>query len=605
MEGDERGPLHQVERRRTVDDEDVQSHGTTAPTFDAIQRSDVASPGCRRRFDSTKRSQYSSVVVRRSERRRPRALEDLQFAWVERSAAEEVGDDATEGPASPQLAGVQDEVEDILGGELVALGAVPVDDARDRRPRRRRGCWRTSSRRGSSRRTAPSRRHARRAAPRAGPGRRPSAWLIAGSRLANDGPSATAAAIRRVDPPRTPARRRDPSRRSARGARLDGRHGRRHARPTSLDRPAPGASGARPARTVSTTNRQAPACPSERTSGTFARHGPRVSMSAIGALRLGRPSEAGVTRVGPRDLDHEAVTGAGAHRERGDPTAAVRGPFDGPASRPDPGNEAMATGTTELGVRQAPIDARPHGGRHRGRARDEVGEPFAARGRTRSRSPRWGPATCPLAGEDGSSRARTAPKGRRIWTIPRILWPGNCRAADGIGVLVELSGYLAILRRWWWTLLVAAWVAGLMGYVFAGRIEPTYESSARLLVGPINSDTNTLRASSQLVQTYAELATSQGLLEGTVSRDGPAARGRGRASPLRPDDRQRPDPHPDHPGRGPGRGRYDRGREHDRRAAHRDHVTRRHRPRPRASSPSSISHANRPSRSRRRCRSSS
>jgi succinoglycan biosynthesis transport protein ExoP len=85
---------------------------------------------------------------------------------------------------------------------------------------------------------------------------------------------------------------------------------------------------------------------------------------------------------------------------------------------------------------------------------------------------------------------------------------------------VELSGYLAILRRWWWTLLVAAWVAGLMGYVIAGRIEPTYESSARLLVGPINSDTNTLRASSQLVQTYAELTTSQGLLEATVKQMG-------------------------------------------------------------------------------------
>ena len=85
---------------------------------------------------------------------------------------------------------------------------------------------------------------------------------------------------------------------------------------------------------------------------------------------------------------------------------------------------------------------------------------------------------------------------------------------------MELSGYLAILRRWWWTLLVAAWVAGLMGYVIAGRIEPTYESSARLLVGPINSDTNTLRASSQLVQTYAELTTSSGLLEATVKQLG-------------------------------------------------------------------------------------
>ena len=85
---------------------------------------------------------------------------------------------------------------------------------------------------------------------------------------------------------------------------------------------------------------------------------------------------------------------------------------------------------------------------------------------------------------------------------------------------MELSGYLAIFRRWWWTLLVAAWVAGLMGYVIAGRIQPTYEASARLLVGPINSDTNTLRASSQLVQTYAEIATSSGLLEDTVAEMG-------------------------------------------------------------------------------------
>jgi capsular polysaccharide biosynthesis protein len=99
---------------------------------------------------------------------------------------------------------------------------------------------------------------------------------------------------------------------------------------------------------------------------------------------------------------------------------------------------------------------------------------------------------------------------------------------------VELSGYLAILRRWWWTLLVAAWVAGLMGYVIAGRIDPTYESSARLLVGPINSDTNTLRASSQLVQTYAVLATSTGLMEATVKQMGlPADAGQDLAGATR------------------------------------------------------------------------
>ena len=82
---------------------------------------------------------------------------------------------------------------------------------------------------------------------------------------------------------------------------------------------------------------------------------------------------------------------------------------------------------------------------------------------------------------------------------------------------MELTGYLAILRRWWWTLLVAVWVAALLGYLLGTRIDPTYESSVRMLVGPINTDTNTLRASGQLVQTYAELATSQPLLASTVA----------------------------------------------------------------------------------------
>ena len=72
---------------------------------------------------------------------------------------------------------------------------------------------------------------------------------------------------------------------------------------------------------------------------------------------------------------------------------------------------------------------------------------------------------------------------------------------------MELSGYIAVVRRWWWTLLVAAWVAGLTGFLVASQIAPTYESRVSLLVGPINTDQNTLRASGQLVQTYAQLVT--------------------------------------------------------------------------------------------------
>jgi succinoglycan biosynthesis transport protein ExoP len=85
---------------------------------------------------------------------------------------------------------------------------------------------------------------------------------------------------------------------------------------------------------------------------------------------------------------------------------------------------------------------------------------------------------------------------------------------------VELSGYVAIAKRWLWTLIVATWVAGLSGYLLASQIQPTYETKVRLLVGPINTDIDTLRAAGQLVQTYGELVTSGPLLESTAKELG-------------------------------------------------------------------------------------
>lgn len=81
---------------------------------------------------------------------------------------------------------------------------------------------------------------------------------------------------------------------------------------------------------------------------------------------------------------------------------------------------------------------------------------------------------------------------------------------------MELSGYLAVARRWWWTLLVATWVAGVTGYVVSTRIPPTYEAESRLLVGPYNTDRETLTASGDLVQTYSQLVTTTPLLEAAV-----------------------------------------------------------------------------------------
>lgn len=81
---------------------------------------------------------------------------------------------------------------------------------------------------------------------------------------------------------------------------------------------------------------------------------------------------------------------------------------------------------------------------------------------------------------------------------------------------MALSGYLSIARRWWWTLLVATWIAALTGWLVASQIAPTYEAKTKLLVGPINTDLDTLRAGGQLVQTYSELVTSQPVLDSTI-----------------------------------------------------------------------------------------
>jgi polysaccharide biosynthesis transport protein len=73
---------------------------------------------------------------------------------------------------------------------------------------------------------------------------------------------------------------------------------------------------------------------------------------------------------------------------------------------------------------------------------------------------------------------------------------------------VELAGYFEVVKRWWATLLIATWVAGLAGYLIASQISPTYEGEVHLLVGPVVGDSDTLRAAGAISYTYAELATS-------------------------------------------------------------------------------------------------
>lgn len=77
---------------------------------------------------------------------------------------------------------------------------------------------------------------------------------------------------------------------------------------------------------------------------------------------------------------------------------------------------------------------------------------------------------------------------------------------------LQSTGFIPLAKRWWPVLLVAAVVSGVTAYAASSRVTPTYEAEARLLTGPINADFDTIRASSQLAQTYGELATSRRIL---------------------------------------------------------------------------------------------
>jgi len=88
---------------------------------------------------------------------------------------------------------------------------------------------------------------------------------------------------------------------------------------------------------------------------------------------------------------------------------------------------------------------------------------------------------------------------------------------------MDVAGYLAIARRWWLLIALATVLGGVGGWLGSSTAPRTYESQARLLVGPVNADFDTLRAAEQLTQTYANVATSDAVLSGAGSESGISA----------------------------------------------------------------------------------
>jgi capsular polysaccharide biosynthesis protein/Mrp family chromosome partitioning ATPase len=83
---------------------------------------------------------------------------------------------------------------------------------------------------------------------------------------------------------------------------------------------------------------------------------------------------------------------------------------------------------------------------------------------------------------------------------------------------VEQKNLIAVARKWWVVLVAAAIVGALVARAIAAFMQPTYESTVRLLTGPTSADVNTLEAAGGLARTYSELATSQPQLQ-AVARE--------------------------------------------------------------------------------------
>lgn len=85
---------------------------------------------------------------------------------------------------------------------------------------------------------------------------------------------------------------------------------------------------------------------------------------------------------------------------------------------------------------------------------------------------------------------------------------------------MENKSLLPLLARWWKILLLGAVLGGLAGHYVAAHETPTYSADTKLIVGPINTDYDTLQAAGDLARSYAEIATSRPVLGYAIRKSG-------------------------------------------------------------------------------------
>lgn len=87
-----------------------------------------------------------------------------------------------------------------------------------------------------------------------------------------------------------------------------------------------------------------------------------------------------------------------------------------------------------------------------------------------------------------------------------------------------LGKYLTLARKWLWLLVLITSLGGIVGYLFARTIPPTYRTSTTMLVGQLQQSTNPtesdLQAGTNLSSAYALLVQQPRILEATANAVG-------------------------------------------------------------------------------------
>lgn len=85
---------------------------------------------------------------------------------------------------------------------------------------------------------------------------------------------------------------------------------------------------------------------------------------------------------------------------------------------------------------------------------------------------------------------------------------------------LEIREYLAPLRRWWWLILLTTLVAAVSSFIAANQQQPTYRSTATLMIGSAienpNPSTIEFVTTRQLASTYADLANRPSIRRNTA-----------------------------------------------------------------------------------------